>query len=51
MMKKDVAQMFGGEHLRFTTQRGLDQQLDRLGNRVRNQYMLSFQPKNPHPGL
>jgi len=41
----ELAALSGGEYINFTTQKGLDQGLQRLTNHVHNYYLLSFQPQ------
>ena len=51
-----LAQLSGGEYVNFTTQKGFDNGLHQLGNRIHNYYLLSFTPQaaangEPTPGL
>lgn len=53
---KTLASLSGGEYVNFTTQKGFDNSLHQLGNRIHNYYLLSFVPKTadngePTPGL
>jgi hypothetical protein len=43
----ELASLSGGEHFSFTTKRGFDESLERIGNRVHNYYLLRFQPSGP----
>jgi VWFA-related protein len=46
-----LAEVSGGEYLRFDNQRDFDRNLNRVANQLANRYLLSFQPKSPRPGL
>ena len=46
-----IANLSGGEYSTFKNKRTFDGNLVALTNHVRNRYLLSFQPKNPQPGL
>lgn len=53
---KTLASLSGGEYINFTTQKGFDNGLHQLGNRIHNYYLLSFTPQaaansEPSPGL
>jgi VWFA-related protein len=53
---KTLAELSGGEYINFTTQKGFDNGLHQLGNRIHNYYLLSFTPQaaangEPTPGL
>lgn len=53
---RTLAELSGGEYINFTTQKGFDNGLHQLGNRIHNYYLLSFTPQaeangNPAPGL
>jgi len=48
---KTVASMTGGEYELFKTLNGFETQLTAFDNHLYNRYLLSFQPKNPRPGL
>jgi VWFA-related protein len=48
---KAVASMTGGEYELFATQKAFDARMVDFTNHVHNRYMLSIEPKNPHPGL
>lgn len=45
-----VANISGGEYLRFNSQRALEARITALTNHMHSQYLLSFQPRNPTPG-
>ncbi|HEY0162422.1 MAG TPA: VWA domain-containing protein [Edaphobacter sp.] len=42
---KTLAQLSGGDYINFTTQKGFDNGLHQLSNRIHNYYLLSFQPQ------
>jgi VWFA-related protein len=42
---RTLAELSGGEYVNFTTQKGLDNGLHQLTNRIHNYYLLSFQPQ------
>ena len=46
-----VAKLTGGEYFRLTDAKSLEHDLAAIANHIPNRYMLSFQPKSPHPGL
>ena len=46
-----VAQLTGGEYLRFENGRSLVRDLVTISNHVPNRYGLSFQPQSPHAGF
>jgi VWFA-related protein len=46
-----VAQLTGGEYFKFENARNLAGDLLTISNHVPNRYMLSFQPRLPHPGF
>jgi VWFA-related protein len=46
-----VAHLTGGEYFKLTDARSLEQSLLTIANHLPNRYVLSFQPKDPHPGL
>jgi VWFA-related protein len=53
---KTLATLSGGEYINFTSQKGFDNGLHQLGNRIHNYYLLSFTPQaaangEPAPGL
>jgi VWFA-related protein len=48
---KTVAEMTGGEYELFATQKKFDVRMNDFTNHLHNRYLLSFAPKNPHPGL
>lgn len=47
----EVADLSGGEHVRFDDKRSLEQQLSILANHIPNRYTLSFRPSSNDPGL
>jgi VWFA-related protein len=40
----EIASLSGGEYLKFTTQRGFEEDLQRVANQLHNYYLLSFTP-------
>ena len=46
-----VAHLTGGEFFHFEDSRGLVRALLTISNHVPNRYVLSFQPRSPHPGF
>jgi VWFA-related protein len=46
-----VADLTGGEYDTFRDRHTFDRSLATLSNHIRNRYLLSFQTKNPQPGL
>jgi VWFA-related protein len=48
---KTVAAMTGGEYELFATRKKFDIRMNDFTNHLHNRYLLSFAPKNPHPGL
>ena len=46
-----VAHLTGGEYYSFSNQKNLEKGLQELANHIPNRYMLSFNPKDPHPGF
>jgi VWFA-related protein len=54
-MKKNVTQamasMSGGEYELFASRKSFETKMNAFANHVHNRYLLSFQPKNPRPGL
>jgi VWFA-related protein len=46
-----VAHLTGGEYFKLTDTKSLEQSLLTIANHLPNRYVLSFQPKNPHPGI
>ncbi len=46
-----VAQMTGGEYELFTTRKKFDVHMTNFTNHLHSRYLLSFTPKEPHPGL
>ncbi len=47
----EVADLSGGEHVRFDDKRDLEHQLSVLANHIPNRYTLSFRPSSNAPGL
>ena len=54
-MRKNVphtlASITGGEYQLFLSRNGFEDHLINFANHLHNRYELSFEPKNPHPGL
>ena len=48
---KALAAMTGGEYSLFATRDGFESDLLRFTNHLHARYQLSFEPRNPHPGL
>jgi VWFA-related protein len=48
---KALAQMTGGEYELFTTRKGFESDMLSFANHLHSRYVLSFEPKSPHPGL
>lgn len=48
---KSLAGMTGGEYELFATGRTFEDRLFDFTNHLHNRYVLTFQPKQPHPGL
>jgi len=46
-----MAQLTGGEYFKFENSRSLVNGMLTISNHVPNRYVLSFQPKAPHPGF
>ncbi len=46
-----VAHLTGGEYYKLTDARSLERDLVTISNHIPNRYVLSFQPRSPHPGL
>jgi len=46
-----VAKVSGGEYFKFSDEKGLQRDLQRLSNHISNRYMLSFHPQSPHVGF
>lgn len=42
---RTLAALSGGEYINFTTQKGFDDSLHQISNRIHNYYLLSFQPQ------
>jgi hypothetical protein len=48
---KAIAAMTGGEYELFSSRKGFEADLNSFANHLHNRYLLSFEPKSPHPGL
>ena len=48
---KGIASMTGGQYELFATQKGFENDIVDFTNHLHARYVLSFRPKQPHPGL
>ncbi len=48
---KAIASQTGGEYELFASRKRFESRMTDFANHVHNRYLLSFQPKNPRPGL
>jgi hypothetical protein len=48
---KTIATMTGGEYELFMSHSGFESRMVEFANHLHNRYLLSFGPKDPHPGL
>lgn len=48
---KTIAEMTGGEYEQFSTRKKFDVRINDFTNHLHSRYLLSFEPKDPHPGL
>ena len=48
---KALAALTGGEYETFSTRKGFETDMTSFANHLHSRYLLSFQPKQPHPGL
>lgn len=48
---KALASLTGGEYEQFSTRKGFESDMLSFANHLNSRYLLSFSPKNPHPGL
>ncbi len=48
---KELASMTGGEYELFNTRKGFETDMTGFANHLHSRYLLSFEPKHPHPGL
>ena len=48
---KALASMTGGEYDLFETRNSFEEKMVDFTNHINGRYLLSFAPKNPHPGL
>lgn len=48
---KTIAAMTGGEYELFETRKKFEVRMNDFSNHLHNRYLLSIEPKNPHPGL
>jgi VWFA-related protein len=47
---KALASMTGGEYEQFATRKGFESDMLGFANHLHSRYLLSFEPKSPHPG-
>jgi VWFA-related protein len=50
-ISESVAKLTGGESFKFKDVKTLNRDLFTVANHIPNRYVLSFHPRNPHPGL
>lgn len=48
---KAIAGMTGGEYEMFSSRKSFEKLMTGFSNHLHSRYLLSFEPKNPHPGL
>ena len=48
---KAITSMTGGEYELFATRKNFERRMTEFSNHLQSRYLLSFQPKDPHPGL
>jgi VWFA-related protein len=48
---KTIVSMTGGEYELFSSRKGFEIRMNSFANHLHNRYLLSFEPKSPHPGL
>lgn len=48
---KAITSMTGGEYELFATRKNFERLMTEFSNHLQSRYLLSFQPKDPHPGL
>jgi hypothetical protein len=46
-----VTRLTGGEYFNLTDEASLEHGLQTISNHIPNRYILSFQPRSPHPGF
>lgn len=46
-----IASMSGGEYELFASRKSFETKMNSFANHVHNRYLLSFEPRSPHPGL
>ncbi|MCU1299189.1 MAG: hypothetical protein JWO91_3467 [Acidobacteriaceae bacterium] len=46
-----IASMTGGEYELFSSRKSFETKMTSFGNHLHSRYLLSFEPKDPHPGL
>ena len=50
-VSESVASLTGGESFSFKNEKTLDRDLFTIANHIPNRYVLSFHPRDPHPGF
>ena len=48
---KEITSLTGGEYAEFSSHKAFDARLTDFTNHLHSRYLLSFEPKAPHPGL
>jgi VWFA-related protein len=48
---KEITSLTGGEYAEFSSHKAFDARLNDFTNHLHSRYLLSFEPKAPHPGL
>jgi VWFA-related protein len=48
---KTITSMTGGEYELFSSRKSFETKMTSFSNHLHSRYLLSFEPKNPHPGL
>jgi len=48
---ESVAKLTGGEYFKYGSEKNLERDLHTISNHIPNRYILSFQPRSPHPGF
>ena len=50
-MPQAIASLSGGEYELFASRKSFESRMNSFANHVHNRYLLSFEPRSPHPGL
>jgi VWFA-related protein len=48
---RTIASMTGGEYQLFSSRKSFETEMTSFSNHLHSRYLLSFEPKDPHPGL